>query len=60
MEARCGGGAVLGEIPAAKRGYDGDGGAGMTEMGAGVTEVEAGMTGVGREWRWWARVWGVR
>ena len=32
-------GAVLGEIPAAERGYDGSRGVGMTEVGAGMTEV---------------------
>ena len=39
--AAWGFGAVLGEIPAAERGYDGGGGAGVTDRGAGVADLGA-------------------
>ena len=51
-EARAVLGAVLGEIPAAGRGYDGEGagvagldGAGVRELGAGVREEGTGLSG---------------
>ena len=43
LEAVWGLGAALVEIPAAERGYDGGGGAGMTEVWASVTEGGVGL-----------------